>query len=437
MKTPVLMTSLCLGVLASGAFAADVSIKGNLSETVDASNNYFLNNNPSGYTARSSTAGRLDILARTPTTQYLLDANYSYYKYFGPGAADTSSLGARRRARPSASTIQPSWPNIILQRRGPASTPLRRYWQQSGVSSGHGSTNTYSVNGGVTRDLGRNDSISWTTNASTASFTDPTQSPYDDVTTMASWNHNLSQTTTLLNSVSFDWFSEDNSVKSQRLFWKFMTGLQSKLSSRLTFTGHVGLAFVNSYQNGGAQPIIPTGSFQPQVGAGNGWLGDVALSYQLLKNTNVSLTAAQAISPLLTGQMQLSDTVGLSLNHKINTASNLTFSTQFSYLPATSNSSFASNQTSASDFLSASVAYGYQLTREWRTNLSYTYRQRNDDTGLARSSTILFALSRDFTVMGNPTAIDKAEEERARERAQQSVGEVFPGFQQAFPAYQR
>ena len=250
MKTSVLMTSLCLGVLASGAFAADVSIKGNLSETVDASNNYFLTNNPSGYTARSSTAGRLDILARTPTTQYLLDANYSYYKYFGPGAADTSptwGTPASATFRIDHTTelakynIAASWTRVDT-----ASTLLA----QSGVSSGHGSTNTYSVNGGVTRDLGRNDSISWTTNASTASFTDSTQSPYDDVTTMASWNHNLSQTTTLLNSVSFDWFSEDNSVKSQRLFWKFMTGLQSKLSSRLTFTGHVGLAFVNSYQNG-------------------------------------------------------------------------------------------------------------------------------------------------------------------------------------------
>ena len=91
MKTSVFMTSLCLGVLASGAFAADVSIKGNVSETVDASNNYFLTNSPSGSTVRSLTAGTLDILARTPTTQYLLDANYSYYKYFGPGAADAAA----------------------------------------------------------------------------------------------------------------------------------------------------------------------------------------------------------------------------------------------------------------------------------------------------------------------------------------------------------
>src|ERR1019366_277823 len=86
------MTSLCLGVVASGAFAADVSIKGNVSETVDASNNYFLTDTPSGSTVRSLTAGTLDILARTSTTQYLLDTNYSYYKYFGPGAADSGGL---------------------------------------------------------------------------------------------------------------------------------------------------------------------------------------------------------------------------------------------------------------------------------------------------------------------------------------------------------
>ena len=300
---------------------------------------------------------------------------------------------------------------------------------QSGVASGHGSTNTFSANGGFTRDLGRIDSVSWTANASTVSSTDTTQSPYVDVTTMASWNHNLSQTTTLTNSVSFDWFSEDNTAESQRLFWKIMTGLQSTLSSRLRFTGHVGLAFVNSYQNGGAQPILPSGSFQPQVGTGNGWLGDVALSYDLLKTTTISLTAAHTISPLLTGQLQLSDTAGLTLNHRINNASNLTFSTQFSYLPATSGSSFASNQSSPSEFFTASVTYGYQLTREWRSSLSYMYRQRNDDTGIARASTITFVLSRDLTLLGNPTAINQAEQERARERAQQSVGQVFPTLQ--------
>ena len=430
MKTSVFMTSLCLGVVASGAFAADVSIKGNVSETVDASNNYFLTNTPSGSTVRSLTAGTLDILARTPTTQYLLDTNYSYYKYFGPGAADAGGL---TWGTPASATFRIDHTTELAKYNIAASwsrvDATQTQLAQSGVATIRGSINTFTANGGVTRDLGRIDSVSWTANASTVSYTDPTQTPYVDVTTMASWNHNLTQTTTLTNSVSFDWFSADDIAESQRLFWKMTTGLQSKLSSRLTFTGNVGFAFVNSYQNGVAQPIIPFGSFQPQVGTGNGWLGDIALNYDLLKTTTVSLTAAHAITPLITGQLQLSDTVGLTLTHKINSASNLTFSTQFSYLPASSGSSFTSNQSSPSDFFTASVAYGYQLTREWRTNLSYAYRQRNDDTGLARSSTVTFVLSRDLTILGNPTAINQAEQERARERAQQSVGQVFPTFQ--------
>ena len=152
------------------------------------------------------------------------------------------------------------------------------------------------------------------------------------------------------------------------------------------------------------------------------------LTYQLLKTTRLSLTAAQAVVPLTTGQLQKSDAIGLTLTHDINSLSNLAFSTQFSFIPATSGNSVFGGQSGESEFFSASINYSYRLTREWRTNLSYTYRQRNDETGIARSSTVLFALSRDFTLLGNPTAINQAERERARERAQESVGYVFPNL---------
>src|SRR5215471_6708215 len=72
--------------MATGAFAAEFAIKGNVVETLEASNNYFLTTNPAGYTGKTLTSGTLDFLALTPTTRYLLNTNYSYYKYFGPGA---------------------------------------------------------------------------------------------------------------------------------------------------------------------------------------------------------------------------------------------------------------------------------------------------------------------------------------------------------------
>ena len=66
MNKSVFMTSLCLGVFASGAFAAEVSVKGNLSETVDGSNNYFLLNSPSWHNFKSLSAVNVDFLAQTP-----------------------------------------------------------------------------------------------------------------------------------------------------------------------------------------------------------------------------------------------------------------------------------------------------------------------------------------------------------------------------------
>ena len=92
MKKSVFVISLCLGILASRAFAAEVSIKGNINQHYDASDNYFLVQSPKGYTVKSTTSGTLNFLAQTPTTSYLLNTYASYFKYLGPGADDAGSL---------------------------------------------------------------------------------------------------------------------------------------------------------------------------------------------------------------------------------------------------------------------------------------------------------------------------------------------------------
>ena len=172
--------------------------------------------------------------------------------------------------------------------------------------------------------------------------------------------------------------------------------------------------------------VVP---FQPQVGTATSILADLTLSYQLLKTTSLSLTAAQAVVPTTFGQLQKSDSIGITLAHNINQLSRLSFSAGFSFIPATQGNSIFTGQTGSSEFFSASVNYSYQLAREWRSNLSYTYRERNDSSGIARSSTVLFSLARDFTLLGNPTAINQAEKERARERERQSIGYIFPSLQ--------
>ena len=84
------MATVFLGVFASGAFAADVAVHGNLGETLEASDNYFLQNSPLGTTFKSLSTVNLDVLARTPGWRFLLSSNVSYYNYFGTGADATN-----------------------------------------------------------------------------------------------------------------------------------------------------------------------------------------------------------------------------------------------------------------------------------------------------------------------------------------------------------
>jgi hypothetical protein len=435
-KKSVFVISLCLGIFASRAFAAEVSIKGNINQRYDTSDNYFLVQSPKGVTVKSTTSGTFNFLAQTSDTSYLLNTNASYFKYLGPGADDAGSLTSGTPASTTFSinhvateltafNFVSSW-----NRADVATTNLA----QTGVATGSGSTNTYMVGGGITHDLSRIDTINWSVNATTTSFTDPGSTPYNDYTSAISWNRTLTPTTNWVNSVSFDWFDQDDPAKSQRLFWKLTTGARSQLSPLLSVYGNVGLVFVNSYQKNPTQlatPVIPSTStpFQPIVGAGTGWVGDVGLSYRLLKTTSISFNAANSIIPTLGGALQQSFSFGGALNHEINSLSNVSFTAQFSMTNASSQASqFAATTGGSSEFLSASVNYGYKLTRDWYSSLSYTYLQRNDSTGTVSANMVFVSLSYDFTLMGNPSAINKATEQRARQRARESIGQVFPGI---------
>ena len=436
MKKSVFVISLCLGIFASRAFAAEVSIKGNINQRYDTSDNYFLVQSPKGVTVKSTTNAALNFLAQTPTTSYLLNTYASYFKYLGPGADDAGLLTSGTPAGTTfsinhvATELTAFSFNASWNRADVATTNLA----QTGVATGSGSTNFFNVGVGATHDLSRIDTINWTANASTVSFTDPTSTPYNDFTSAISWNRTISPTTNWVNSVSFDWFDQDDPAKSQRLFWRLTTGARSQISPLLTVNGNIGLVAVNSYQkNPGASatPVIPSSSvpFQPIVGAGVGWVADVGLAYKLLKTTTISFNASNSITPTLGGALQQSNSFGMALNHQINQLSNVGFTSQFSITNGSSQAAqFASVTGGSSEFFSASVIYSYRLTRDWSTSLSYSYLQRNDSSGTVSANMFFFSLAYDFTLMGNPGAINKAAEQRARQRARESIGQVFPGI---------
>jgi len=443
-KTSVFIATLCAGALATGADAADFVIKGIVNETLEASDNYFLVPKPSGTTGKTNTAAAFDFLALTPTTSYLLNTNYSYYKYFGPGAADAGGL---TWGTPASATFRIEH-LTELEKYNLAATWSRTdaavtQLAQSGQATARGSINTYDVNGSVTHDLGRLDTITWTADWNTVSYSDPNSTPYQDMSSTIFWVHTFSPTTTFNASVNADFFNQDDTANSQRLMWRLNAGVQSQLTPRLSATGNFGWIFANAWQNGNAaasasttttttvvpiNPFIPSTSFippfTPLVGSGNGWVANGSLSYRLLKNTTVSLTAVRAVVPLFTGQLQLTESLAFSLGHQINSRSSLGLFAAYS--EAATPGQIGQSTAAVSDFFSAGVNYAYQLNREWRTNLSYTFR---DSITVAKSNTFLFSLTKDLNILGNPNPINQASAERARQRTQQTAGYVFPGFQ--------
>jgi hypothetical protein len=391
-KKPVYASLLLLGFAASTAYAAKLTITGNVSQTLGASDNYFLNNSPAGPTYDSTTALALNFLARTPLTDFHLDTHASYFTYFGEGAADTSQK-----------TGAPMGVNFNVDHR---SDPLTRWnfgtsWErvdvagtqllQSGTSTGTGFQDTTSAHASVARDLSNLDTVSLLTTASNATYTAPGQTPYKDVNATASWIHHFSGLLKWNNSLYFDNFLGQDTAETQRLFWQANSGLEMIVSPRLNTHAAFGWVFANSYATADTS-ATPLSSGLFQSGAGNLPVWDVGLTYQLTKTASAALSFNRAVTPTLTGQLQEGTGVQGGITNQVNAYSSYSVTSAFSHL----NGGLGS---SASDLITATAGYSYRFTKELRGTASYTFTTRHDDTGVARSNTFLVSLSRDFTVL--------------------------------------
>ncbi len=318
------------------------------------------------------------------------------------------------------------------QRSDVATTTL----QQTGTASGRGTIDTFAANGGITRQLSQLDTVSLSTNGSTVSYSDPGQTPYVDFSATTSWIHQLTQTTKLTQTAYFDWFFSDNDANTQRLFWKLTSGFKSQLTKRLSIFGSLGLVFVNAYQSATTPSFVSTiinatngapsngGGFQPIIGASSGWIGNLVVNYQPRYDTNMSFVATRAVTPTIYGQLQGIESLGTTLNYKINRKSTLGFAANFSHTK-TAQSNAAPT---VSDFFTGSAIYSYQLNRDWNAKISYTYRQKNNSSGLVRSNTGLVTLAYNFNLFGKPpAAVTKTPSELALEELQRAQY-VFPSI---------
>ena len=194
------------------------------------------------------------------------------------------------------------------------------------------------------------------------------------------WRHSVNPLIALTASSDAEFLNFDNAQNSRVMFLRETAGVDATLSQLLSFRGHVGVAYVKAENGGLALSTLPNAIAAPTSASNTSLIGDMVLTYRMLKNTTLTLNAAQTIGPTLVGSLVKRTIIGAGVSHLINSRSNLSFATS------------VSQQTSSgttSDFLSASITYGYLLTREWNAQLSYRYLHRFASTGSTASSLVL------------------------------------------------
>ena len=370
-------------MLPSGALALDWSARSTLSEAVELNDNLFMRTMLAGGTLGSYSTITANAAARTPTSLFTFDGNIAYRKYWGgldAGAASESLAGGMKaHYETSLDYTDKGYVDVNWRRQNTQFALLGELGTPTRVS---GDVDTTTVGGGIDRTLTTKDSVNVSAHSTFTSY-DPTGggTPFNDTSGSVTWRHKVNTLMSLTATSEAEFLNYDNTLKSRVMFLRETAGVDATLSPLLSFRGHAGVGYVKSDNGGLASSILPTSIGSPTSASNTSLIADMVLTYRMLKNTTLTLSGAQTIGPTLVGSLVKRTTIHAGLNQAVNARSSLSFGAD------------VSQQTSSgttSDFLSASIAYSYLLTREWNAQLSYRYLHRFASSGATASSSLIF-----------------------------------------------
>lgn len=384
--------------MSSASPAADWSATTSLSETFEVNDNFFLATNPKGSLYGSTSALFVDLSARTPTSRYILNGDFAYIHYMGPGAADAP-----------LTTLTQSGVNLTAEYSGHQPGDKLAFttsWRRQdiataqindiGVATAQGEISTILVGSNFTKQLSAVDSLAF---GATASMVEPTGSntqPYRNLSLGPTWTRGLNSITDWVSFTDLSWTVRDDASKSDTKFTRAMTGFRLRPTSRLKLSASVGFGIVSSTGVNSTAGIFGSsiaGFGTIQQGNGSavvGYLADGQAVYQLSNTTDLTATVSHSIAPGVLGELSLRTGYGLGMSQKINNSSSISVKADF-----TKTSASGANL----EFWTVGAAYEKRLSREWRTNLSYLYRERTASLQSVSSNAVIFVLARDVTLL--------------------------------------
>lgn len=391
MKRIAIAVSMSLGLAPAAAFAWDWSLKTSESETVELNSNQFLRSSPAGSVGSYSTiSGTAEAL--TPTSKLTLDGDGSYRKYLGPGAEgvpESLSYGAKahyeqyEKNKFDREFIEAAWRQ--------QSTALALLNDLGVISSATGFIDRATATGGIDRALNARDTVSLFATSTRTYYEPPSGgTAFTDTLAHGSWRHGVSSTTGVSLSSEAELLAYDNAFGTQVDIYRNQVGIDTALSSLLSFRANIGAAYLVTDRGVSASAIGGVASNTPIGSTSLDWIGDAILTYKFMKTATLSVIARQTVGPTVVGSLIKQDSLSASVNYLINSRENLTFS-------ASGNRQIA---TTTTDYASVSATYGYNPIRDVSLQFTYRYQHRFASTG----TTIFDPLTGTPTVSGTGPA---------------------------------
>jgi len=363
---------ISLGLSPATAFAWDWSLRTSESQTVELNSNQFLRSSPAGSVGSYSTiTGTAEAL--TPTSRLILNGDGSYRKYGGPGAdgvPESLSYGATAhyeqfgKNRFDREYVEAAWRQ--------QSTALALLNEFGVVSPTSGFIDRFTASGGIDRALNARDSVNLFA-TSTRTYYEPSSggTAFTDTLARGSWRHGVSATTGVSLSSEAELLAYDNAFGTQVGIYRNQVGIDSALSSLLSFRGNIGAAYLATDRGASTSALGGATSNTPISSTTLDWIGDAILTYKFMKTATLSVVASQSVGPSIVGSLFKRDSISASVNYIINSRENLTFS-------ASGNRQIAGTTT---DFASVSATYGYNPIRDVSLQFTYRYQRRFASTG--------------------------------------------------------
>ena len=402
LKLP-LVALVVLSLFSGRAHAVDWELLYRLNETVKASDNIQLLDDPDGITGSSQSLFGLDFKTHTRTVDWGLSGDVGYLAYFGADVPDPSTtLTLSAKSDLLKRTKNTDYTASAFFTRTPASTSEQ---DDLGIPNQLEIDRfNYGANTSVTHRVNKRNNLKFGTNDSRTDFSELGSglSPSIFVEGSLNWTHRL---TSLVNAnlvTSVGWQNVDSrtddildiaataiamrSVFVQRsipetetMIYKTTFGADAKLTKRLSVVANAGVSIIDQLQG-------------QSTGASVGFIGDLSLFYQPVRDLTFELSVAQTVAPGNLGDLRETRKYNGSTVYTINDDSTFVLDVAFT------ESSGASGQDSSRKTFSITPQYIYQIVRHWKAVLGYQWIMSDTASGTSDSNTVFVTLSHSGTL---------------------------------------